>query len=102
MTPEELSDRGVYLELLRDVGRTLSEWLRAMLTFQGFLFTSVGVCTSQRLFWLSLLFVIVGGLSCWPWYKVVLLAYDGAANMAHQYNKRKPKDAPGLDTYSIT
>jgi hypothetical protein len=101
MTPEELSERGVYLELQRDASRTMTEWMRAMLTFQGFLFTAAVVCTSQHLFWLSLLFVIVGALSCWPWYKVVRLSYDGMAAMGHQYNQRKPKDAPGLDAYNV-
>ncbi len=101
MTPDELADRGVYLELNRNESRIITERLRAMLTFQGFLFATVGVAAGQRLCVLALLLAVVGAVSCWSWYYAVRLSYQGAAGIGREYNEPKPSDAPGLDAYNI-
>ena len=101
MTPDDLADRSVYLELNRNESRIIAERLRAMLTFHGLLFAAVGVSAGQRLFVLALLLAFVGALFCWPWYREVLLSYDGTAKIGSKYKLRKPADAPGLDAYNI-
>jgi hypothetical protein len=102
MTPEQVAERSVYLELNRNESRIIAERLRAMLTFHGLLFTAVGVSAGQRLFLLALLLAFVGALLCRPWYHSVDLSYRGCAKIGSDYNQRKPDDAPSLDVYDIT
>jgi hypothetical protein len=101
LTPEQIAERGVYIELNRNESRIITERLRGMLTFQGLLFAAVGVSAGQRLFLLALVLVIAGAASCWPWYKSVRLSFEGTAAIGHEYDNRKPADAPPLDAYNV-
>jgi hypothetical protein len=101
MTPEQVAERDVYLELNRNESRLIVERLRAMLTFHGLLFTAVGVAAGQRLFLLALLLAFVGALLCLPWYRSVRLSYRGCAAVGDKYGACKPADAPGLDAYQV-
>ena len=47
MTPDELADRGVYLELNRNESRVIAERLRAKLTFHGLLFAAIWVAAAS-------------------------------------------------------
>lgn len=102
MTPEEIAERDLYLELNRNESRIISERLRGMLTFEGLLFAAASVSAGQRLFVLAGLLAVTGALCCWPWYYAVRISYQGAAAVGAEYNKRKPSDAPKLDAFNIT
>ena len=101
MTPEQIAERKVFLELNRNESRIIAERRQAMLTFHGFLFAAVGVSAGARLFILALLLAIVGALLCIPWRRSVSLSFRGCSAIGAEYAKRKPADAPNLDAYSI-
>jgi hypothetical protein len=101
LTPEQIAERTVYVELNRNESRIIVERLRAMLTYEGLLFAAVGVAVTQRFFLLALLFVIAGALSCLPWYKSVRVSYNGMAAISERYKENKPGDVPELDAYNI-
>jgi hypothetical protein len=75
--PTPYQTRAMLLELNRNESRILYERLKGMLTFQGFLFTAVGVLTSHDLFFLALLVSAVGGLACIPWRVATRVSYRG-------------------------
>jgi hypothetical protein len=101
MTPEQITERNVFLELNRNESRIIAERMRALLTFHGLLFAAVGVAASQRLFILALVLAPVGALLCIPWSRSVSLSYKGCEALGKEYAKRKPADAPNLDAYSV-
>jgi hypothetical protein len=102
MTAEQAAERSVYIELIRNESRVIGERLRAMLTFQGFLFATVGVAASHRLFALALLVSGMAALSCLPWFWSVRMSYRGCEQLSRDYDARKPGDAPPLDACGIT
>lgn len=101
MTSDHKVVRDVYIELIRNESRILTERLRSMLTFQGLIFTAVGVAAGQRLFVLALLLAFVAGLFCVPWSHSVRLSYRGCEEKCRDYDKLKPTDAPPLDAYAV-
>jgi hypothetical protein len=102
LTPEQIADRDVYVELNRNESRIIAERLRGMLTFQGLLFAAVSVSAGQRLFLLTLVLATAGAVSCWPWRESVRLSYRGTEAIGREYNKCKPVDAPPLDACNIS
>jgi hypothetical protein len=102
LTPEQIAERSVYIELNRNESRIITERLRGMLTFQGLLFAAVSVSAGQRLFLLTLVLAIAGAVTCWPWYKSVHLSFKGTEALGREYNNRKPAHAPRLDACNIS
>ena len=101
MTPDNKVERHDYLELIRNESRIIEDRLRSMLTFQGLIFTAVGVAAGQQLFALAFLLAFVGLLFCVPWYYSVRLSYRGCSAKSQEYNKFKDNDAPPLNAYDI-
>jgi hypothetical protein len=98
--------RAMLLELNRNESRILYERLKGMLTFHGFLFTSVGVSASNDLFWLAIPIAAVGGLACIPWRVAVRVSYRGAEQLGKQFaelNKQldEKKRLPPLDAVEV-
>lgn len=98
-TPSQI--RAMRLELNRNESRILYERLKGMLTFQGFLFASVGVSASRDLFLLAILISTVGGLACIPWLVAVQVSYRGTKKMG-KLNQQENNSLPPLDAVEVT
>jgi hypothetical protein len=103
-TPSQI--RAMLLELNRNESRILYERLKGMLTFQGFLFASVGVSASRDLFLLAILISAVGGLACIPWRVAVQVSYRGAEKIGKQITAlnqqlEETRRLPSLDAVDV-
>lgn len=97
--------RAMLVELNRNESRVLYERLKGMLTFQGFLFASVGISTSQDLFRLAVLICAVGGLVCIPWLVAVQVSYRGIRRISESVEPKYQqimKSLPPLDAVKVT
>src|ERR1700687_6174797 len=100
VTPIEI--REMYLELNRNESRIIHERLKGMLTFEGLLFTAVGVTATSKLFFLGFLVAVMGLLACVPWYIAVRGSYRGTSRIgdifkAFNQSLNEKSQLPDLD-----
>ena len=101
MSDELTKQRTYCVELNRNESRVIIERMKALLTFQGFLFAAVGVAAGQKLYAVASLISIVGALTCLPWFVSVKVSYGGNALLTQRFKDCTEGKCPPLDAVDI-